>query len=384
MLKKILYINLTAKNSGAEFCLLRLMAGLDKKKYQPVLLLPESGVFMEKAETLGIETIILPNLIRFGEYFHWWKIPKAVLAVFQLRKIIRSREIALVHCNTTRAAYIGGLTAWLAKTPLLIHVRDIEFSPFAVKYKSRLLGYLSDRIVAVSKAVAHSILKVNPALHAKTDVVYDGFDVGFIASTARKDIRDEKGWPAAVKLVGAVGIIHPHKGQDILIRAARRLKPLVPELKLLLIGEVFHHDAEGYLQSLKQLACELGIGDNVVFSGFRTDVLSWIRDLDVFVHPATIPDSLPGVLIEAAALGKAIVAARVGGVAEIVEHEKSALLVDPGDEDALAAAVLSLLSDPGKAERLSRQARQRAISLFGIRHHVESISKIYEELFAGS
>ena len=121
----------------------------------------------------------------------------------------------------------------------------------------------------------------------------------------------------------------------------------------------------------------------MVFTGFRADVLEWVADLEVFVHPAVIPDALPGVLIEAAALGKAIVATRVGGVAEIVEHGRSALLVEPGDIQGLADAVLSLLNDAEKAAVLSRQARLRATSLFTIESHVENISRIYGQLLAG-
>jgi glycosyltransferase involved in cell wall biosynthesis len=380
---KILFINLTAKTSGAEFCLLRLMAGLEKKKFQPMLLLPEPGPLSNQAETMGIETIILPSLIKFGEPFRFWKTFRIFRAAWLLKKIIREKKIDLLHANAPRAVYAGGPAAWFGKIPLVTHVRDIEWSPFSSRFKSRYLGFFSTRIVPVSHAVARSILRVNPALSAKTEVIYDGFDTETISSALRTDIRREWRLAPGTRLIGSVGIIHPSKGQDILIRAAARLKPMIPTIKLLLIGEVFHPDAKAYRDGLENLAEELGIGDDVIFTGFRHDALTLIQGLDVFVHSAVIPDSLPGALIEAAALGKAIVAARVGGVGEIVEHEDSALLVEPGDVDSLAAAIRSLLTDTEKADRLSRQARRRATSIFAIQSHLEGVSRMYEQILAG-
>lgn len=379
----IAYINLSSKMSGAEFSLLRLMRGLDQRKFHPVLLLPEPGPFQDQAEKLGIETVILAQLIKFGEHFHWYKIPKACLAVCRLRRIIRAKKILLVHGNSPRAAYIGGLAARLSGVPSLTHVRDIQQSPFASPLKSRLLGFISNRIIAVSKATADAILKVNPGLSDKTEVIYNGFDIAMFASVPRRDIRAEWAIPPMAKIIGCVGMIHPNKGQDILVRAVARLKASIPSIKLLLIGEVFHQNAQAYKNRLEKLAAELGIKQDVVFTGFREDVLTLVCGLDVFVHPAVFPDPLPGALIEAAALGKAIVAARVGGVAEIVEHEESALLLEAGDVDSLVAALLDLLEDPGKSQRLGRQARTRTAALFAIENYVQGVSSVYERLLEG-
>lgn len=383
MLKKILFINLSAKTGGAEFCLLRLMAALDRNQFEAVLLLPEPGAMQAKAEAMGIETIIFPGLMKFGEPFRCWKIIKIGRAVLVLRKLIRKKNIALLHANSPRAVYAGGLAARLCRIPVITHVRDFHQNPLAARGKSRLIGFLSDRIVTVSQATAAAILEVNPALGRKTEVISDGFDMNMIGAAVCKDIRGEQGWPLESRIIGSVGILHPSKGQNILIRAVARLAGKIPQLKLLLIGEVFHRDAQDYQTVLEKLAAELGISGSVVFTGFRADVLEWIAGLDLFVHPAVIADAFPGVLIEAAALGKPIVATRVGGVPEIVEHEHSALLVGPGEVDSLATAMLSLLNDTGKAERLARQARRRATGLFSIENYVAGICKLYGQLLEG-
>jgi glycosyltransferase involved in cell wall biosynthesis len=380
MLKNILYINLTANMSGAEFSLLSLMAGLDRKKFRPILLLPEPGPFLDKARTHGIETLILPSLIKFGEYFRFWKIQKIFRSVLWLKKIISEKKIHLVHCNSPRASYVGGLAALFCGVPCLTHVRDIQQSPFVSPLKSRLLGYLSQQIVAVSKATADAILQVNPSLCSKTTVVYNGIDLVAFIADPRKTIRDELGISSTARLIGAIGIIHPNKGQDILIKATAILKYSFPELTLLLIGAASCQE-DPYKITLEKLAEELGIKGNVIFTGFRQDVLGVLQELDVVVHPAIFPDPLPRILLEAAAQGKAIVATRVGGVCEIIEDNVSGILVESGNAEALAGAVMALLMNPEETGRLSRAARKKIESHFSIKMHLAKITAIYELLW---
>jgi glycosyltransferase involved in cell wall biosynthesis len=379
----VLYITTSTRMSGAEFSLLRLMCALDRNKFQPILLLPQTGPFNEQAGKKGIETIILSQLIRFGESWRWHKVPKAVRAVNRLLGIMRSRNIRLLHANSPRAVYLAGLAARRAGVPVVTHVRDTHQSPFASPGKSRLLGFLSERIVAVSRAAADVVLSVNPALAGKTEVVYNGFDMQHIAETPAADIRAQWGLPATAQLIGSVATIHPSKGQDVLIRALARFRATHPQTRLLLIGELFHPGAAAFQADLERLVARSGLAQAVIFAGFRPDALSLIKGLDLFVHPAIIADSLPGALIEAAAAGKAIVASRVGGVAEIVAHGSSALLVEAGDADALAAAMRTLLDDSQLAQRLAVQARRSAHANFSLQGYVEGICRIYDQLLGG-
>jgi glycosyltransferase involved in cell wall biosynthesis len=380
MVKNILYINLTAKMSGAEFSLLSLMTGLDKKKFQPILLLPEPGPFLDKARTFGIETIILPHLIKFGEYFHFWKIPKAWWAVFRLRKIIRRQGISLVHCNTPRASYIGGLAAKLCKIPSVTHIRDIGQSPFGKKWQSRLIGFLSDRMISVSRATKNYVSEMNPFLEEKIKVIYNGVDLAFIDRTPVVAIRHELGIPASAPLIGVVGRIEPGKGLDILIQAAEVIKKTFPLLRILIIGSVFEKQDQAYLDKLVIEIAEKGLKHNVVFTGFRPDALGIMKALDVLVHPALCPDSLPRTVIEAAGLKKTIVASRVGGIPEILQDSVSGILVEPGNAEALAEAVLFLLANPEEASRLGEAARQKIACFFDIKKHLAEVTDIYESL----
>ncbi len=376
----ILYVSNTAKMSGAEFSLLSLMKGLDREQFRALLLLPEEGLFADRAREMGIELQIVPSMIRFGEMHGLAALPRAIKSIWRIVKIIRRRRIQVVHANSPRAAYIGGLAGRLAGVFTVTHVRDIDQSPFLSPAKSRLLGLLSDKVIAVSQSTADAVLGVNPALRGKTEVVYNGIDLQEIAEHPPQETRDGLGISSSVKLIGAVGVIHPAKGQDVLIRAAARIRAVFPSFNVLLIGQVFHRNDESYETKLKALASELGIKDNIIFTGFRADVFALIQALDVFVHPAVFRDPLPRTLLEAAACGRPIVATRTGGIPEIIDDGISGILIEPGDAAALAAAVISLLQHPHEARCLGEAARKKIEQAFPIRKHVSAMTAIYRSL----
>jgi len=376
----VLFVSNTARMSGAEFSLLSLLKGLDRKQFSPLLLLPEAGLFAERAQQAGIEVQIVPAMIRFGEAHGLAALPRAMRSIWRIVRIIRRRRIRIVHANSPRAAYTGCLAGRLAGARTLTHVRDIEQSPFRSPAKSRLLAWLSDRIVAVSQATAAAILDVNPSLGGKTTVVCNGIDLSEIVPLPPLEARLRLGLPSAAKIIAAVGIIHPAKGLDVLIRAAARIRDAFPSLKLLVIGQTFHPADAAYRESLEKLVNELGLANHVVFTGFRHDVMELIQALDLFVHPAVYQDPLPRTLLEAAACGKAIVATKTGGIPEIVDDGVSGVLVQAGDDAALAEAVVTLLSRPDDARRLGAAARKKIERDFPIQAHVARLTALYRSL----
>jgi len=150
-------------------------------------------------------------------------------------------------------------------------------------------------------------------------------------------------------------------------------------IHLLIIGEAWRGD-ESYLERLHNLSGELDIIDKVTFTGFRTDILKIMSLADLFVHCPVDSDSLPRVLLEAGSIGKAIVSADIGGVSEIVQHEKTGLLVRPGDVDGLSIAISRLIEDAELRLVLGQAAQENVNKNFSIEKHVSSIESIYNSL----
>jgi glycosyltransferase involved in cell wall biosynthesis len=382
--RSILYINPTSRMSGAEFSLLGLMENLDRERFKSILIVPEEGMLALKAREAGIETLILPAFIRFGEGYRPQTIPKAGRALLGLRKIIHKNDIRLVHSNSPRAAYLGGAAARLCSVPSVVHVRDIHLSPFLSSWKARLLGGLSDLIIAVSAATQQSILGKTPSLASKVRVVYNGVDLKSIDGRTAKNARAELGISPGDPFIASIGILHPAKGQDVLLRAAAALKPSFPSLKILIVGAPLLETEKDYRRKLEDMTLELGLAGNIIFTGFREDALDLVDAADVFVHAAVYPEPFPRSLLEALALRKPVVATRAGGIPEIVENGRTGLLVEPSDPNLLAEAVSALLKDRQKALSLGINGRKKVERDFTIEKHVALLSEFYDKLLEPS
>jgi glycosyltransferase involved in cell wall biosynthesis len=167
-----------------------------------------------------------------------------------------------------------------------------------------------------------------------------------------------------------------------LIPAAAALAARRPGARFTILGSDWDHPALiAYRGRLEALVSELGLSGRLRLAGARSDVLEWLRGLDVFVHPPTEPDPFPAVVLEAAAAGCPIVATRTGGIPEAVAHERSALLVPPGDADALAEAVRRLLDDGDLANRLRGEART-AVARFTMAATAEGVAAAYAAVLA--
>jgi glycosyltransferase involved in cell wall biosynthesis len=153
------------------------------------------------------------------------------------------------------------------------------------------------------------------------------------------------------------GSITEGRGQDVLIRAIARLRPSRPELRCLIAG-VPHPRAKHleYERRLDALVAELGLGDVVVRCGEVDPIDDVLLAADVIVNPVRAAEAFGRVAFEAALRGRPSVCSRIGGIPEVLEDERSALLVPPGDAGALGDAVARLLDEPEKAAAIAREA----------------------------
>jgi glycosyltransferase involved in cell wall biosynthesis len=209
----------------------------------------------------------------------------------------------------------------------------------------------------------------------KIDVVYNGVDTAVFAQCEkREEVRSELHIPPDSTVVGIVGRLSEEKGGvDVLIRAIARLRKINPNLRLLVVGD-------GPLRgNLEALADESAPGGAIMFTGTRNDVAHLLSAMDLFVLPS-LNEALPIVVLEAMAAGLPVIATNVGGVPEIVEHEKTGLLVAPGSEDALYSALNRLTYDAYLRERLAQAGRRRVTSDFTIERMVERIEGLYGKL----
>ncbi|MHB8835950.1 MAG: glycosyltransferase family 4 protein [Candidatus Methylomirabilia bacterium] len=225
------------------------------------------------------------------------------------------------------------------------------------------------RIITVSESLRTELLGWAVAAE-RISVVPNGVREEPVAPEAGLAVRREFGLRPDDQVVGAIGRLEPAKGLIHLLEAVAALAPAWPRLKCLLVGE-------GRLdRQLRAFAAGHGIGDRAVFAGFRSDVPRILAALDIFALPS-LTEGIPFALLEAGLAARPVVASRVGGVPEVLVHESSGLLVDPADVPSLAAAIGSLLNDPGRARHLGRQAAETVRRRFGLPAMVEGTRQAY-------
>jgi len=307
--------------------------------------------------------------------------PLDVSIVFRLTRILRTERITVVHTHGYKSNVIGGLAARLTKRPLLVRTEHgmpppisrtghFSVSPFSV------LDYLigrswTDCIIAVSRDLSLILAKRYPPRHIRT--IYNGVDIAPHTDPLRvHHLRSEFALSANDAVIGIFCRLMPIKALDIFLRAARLITVNVQNVRFFVVGDGPLYD------SLRSEAQRLGLERRMTFTGFRHDALDLVRMMQVIVL-SSLHEGLPMILLEAMALGKPVVATRVGGIPELIQDGVTGILVPPADPDSLANACLDLIRKPSIAEELGRRAQHQVEAHFTAEKMLEDLLKVYAD-----
>lgn len=331
-----------------------------------------------RLEKAAVRWMLLPSLTReVGPI-------KDAQALWQLIRLFRREQPALVHTHTSKAGVIGRVAAWLARVPVIVHtphghVFYGHFGPFRswlFLQIERVLSLLTDRMIALTEAELQDHLDRKVGTADRFAVVPSGIDrERFVrARVLGKQQPDWFGCPPEALVVGSVGWLTDIKGHEYLIEAAAKLKPDFPSLHLVIVGSGDRRDA------LLRLAESVGLRDAVHLLGHRDDVEICLAGMDLFVLPS-LNEGMGRALIEAMAAGLPVIASRVGGIPAVISHEHTGLLVPSGDASALAEALRRFLNRPEWAKQLGAAASRSVDSRYGSASMVHAIESIFVEAF---
>jgi len=299
-------------------------------------------------------------------------------AIARLRELLGAEEYDIVHLLHNKAVSNGLIALRRFPGPAVIAYRGIvgNVSLFDPASWMRYLNPRIDRVICVADAIRDFFLNMHFLgfrLRAEKFVtIHKGHDLAWYTMTPAS--LYEFDLPADAFVVGCVANLRPRKGVEVLVDALGRLPPDLP-ICLLLVG------------NMESARLDKAIARNVNAHrirkvGFRRDAPALIAACDVAVLPALRREGLPKTVIEAMAYGVAPVVTDVGGSAELVIHEQSGLVVPPGDDRALAEALLRLYNDADLRERLGAVARIRLGEQFRIEDTVRKTLSLYREVLA--
>jgi glycosyltransferase involved in cell wall biosynthesis len=377
----------TRNVGGGEYLLSALIQSLRKDLFRPVLFYGQKNAIVSALERNGVETIPvglnrkLTALFRDDIARHPRKLfpllPAVIQDAFVVRQRILSEGIDLLHPHDNFCKILGGIAARLSGIPTVAHCHDLLGNSVMDTFLLLAQKFLIDQIIAVSASVHDRFVRF--AVNSKQiRTIPNGIDSQRFQPGPSNVNRSDFGIPADHVVIGAIGMFDLVKGHIFLLKALKLLRDRgIEKLTCLIVGD-------GRLREhLKTYVQEAGLNQQVTFLGYRRDVADLLSLMDIFVMPS-IRESFGIAALEAMAMKLPVIASEVGGLAEIVEHRKTGLLLPPGDPRSLADAMETLAKDQAMRAAMGDAGRKRVENRFSLRATVTSVETLYLECLGGS
>ena len=387
MKKQILILDQQSHRGGAQRVLDVVLDSL-RHEFEPLVVFPRPGPYLEAVRQRGIETMIMP----LGEYRSGRKSVANMLAFalrsaycgLKLAPLIRRRRISLVYINGPRWLLGGTLAACWAHCPSIFHLHLGLSRRNELYLASRTARHVS-RIIACSRAAAASLVGFSPELGGKTTVLYNPV-THFTEEVTAKAVSSNRVGAAREFVVGIVGRVTPAKGHHVLLRALAKIPPGQKKLTLLVLGEPLPGCAQdqSYFRSLRSLPSELGITGRIVWAGFQDNPSPYYSVMDALALPSLFEEGMGLVLLEALSRGIPVIASQVGGVPELVEDGVNGFLVPPADPPSLTAALNRFLDNPPLLRKMGEAARRSVDDRFSPDTFRREIRSLVGELCSGN
>jgi glycosyltransferase involved in cell wall biosynthesis len=365
--------------SGAPISLLTLVKNLDKKKFDITCLCPPGPLAGLLKEVKGVGVEIVPMRSKWD-----------FKAIKKIRKIIKSLSPCIVHCHGLRGGFLGRLACiGPQKTaPKVVYTEHLWTAEYRLKnpishwfqlFSLWFLDLFTNKIIAVSKAVADFLVKKKITRPEKLMVIYNGTDIKLKTKNEKRKTTTKN----SEVIIGFVGSLTKRKGVEYLIRA---IPLIILNLKSKILNLVIVGEGEEK-EKLQKLTKKLKLEKFVEFWGLLDDTSTIYPVLDVYVQPS-LDEAFGIAVLEAMSFGVPVVASQVGGLSELLNHKphKSlklpyevtdcGILVPPKNSAALAKAIVKVLKDEKLAKKIGKAGQKRALE-FSADRMVKETEKLY-------
>jgi len=274
----------------------------------------------------------------------------------------------------------------MARVPLVIcNRRDKGFNERLLhRWVRKLINPLIDFTICVSDDLRAQLLTTERLPADRVVTLYNGVQANPVLSAASRQAKlRELGLSEDRPIIGSVMNLRPIKGARYLVEAAALVLKKHPQAQFVIVGGAAERlpAMAGYIEPIMEFVKQNQMADSLHFIGNRSDVAELLLLFDIFVLPS-LSEGFSNALIEAMRAGNGIVATKVGGNPEALDHGEDGLLVPPGDAAALANGLLTLLEKPAYAKQLGDRARRKAETRFTIDAMIQEYQRLYQRLWA--
>jgi glycosyltransferase involved in cell wall biosynthesis len=295
--------------------------------------------------------------------------------LYDLIEIIRSEKIDLLHLYQYASSNFGRIAGRLMGIPVILHAGDLNYDyPWYQGIADRVLKHATNHVIAVSESAKASYVNVRKIDPSKIKVVPNAVSKDGLTMLSPEQFREFKkklNLAEGFSIVGTVTRLHEVKGNEVLLQAARIVLKKLPETYFIIVGD-------GPLKNkLKERAVAWGIEKNIIFTGYQNNISDFLSIFDVKVI-ASNTEGFSLALLEAMAMGKAIVATEVGGIREILKNGATGMLVPPQNSSAMAEKIVFLLQHPEERNKYGAAAQEESRK-YSLERHVGMRQNVYKQ-----
>jgi glycosyltransferase involved in cell wall biosynthesis len=359
--KVLLYIITQSEIGGAQSHVLDLIGGF-QADYAVHLAIRVEGPLTDCAKEMNVPLHLIPNLVRPINFFHDFR------AIKECVSLIRQIKPDIVHAHSSKAGLIARIAAWICEVPVVFTAHGWGFAPgnpairrWIALLSEKLVAPLGKKIICVCENDHQLAMQLGVGDQNLLVTIHNGINNIPIA------MADPSVQPPRLIMVAR---FNEQKDQAVLLKAISYL------------SSPFHLDFVGsgsYMESCKALAQSLGVQDKVSFLGDRADVPQLLAQSQIFIL-CTHYEGLPISILEAMRAGLPVIATKVNGIPEEVEHGKTGLLVPDKDVKEVAKALSTLIESPDLRQQMGEAGRQKFLEEFTIERMIDETRTVYEQV----
>jgi D-inositol-3-phosphate glycosyltransferase len=361
--RNIAFVCFSSSFGGLELSMLKLASQFNKRMADCVIIVPPNTLLAQSAKQYDLRVEPVKTKLKYGD----------IAASIHLARILQSHRIDIVVIMQSKDMSIVTLAHLLSPNTKLVFYQEMQFG---INKRDILHTWMYSHLslwITLTKKMKREVIEHTRIPQDRISVIPIGTDMKRFDPNLynRETTRNQFGIPQEKIVIGVLGRIDPQKGQEEFIQAIPLLLEHRNDLHFVITGDETEGQ-QGFKKTLEDMSHKLGVHNYIQFLPFTHAVPEFISALDIFVLPSHT-ETFGFVLVEAMAMGKAIVATNSGGVPEIITDGSTGLLIPPQNVPALAEAILKLLKDQRLRSSFSSEARADALKRFDIARCVDQL-----------
>ena len=365
---QIMHVIHSLPADGAEQLLFDIIKRSNREIFQhSVACVVEGGPLVKELEDIGVAVYILHKRFKAD-----------ISVIFKLVKLLQKRKIDILHSHMFTGYFWGTIAAVMARTPVNITTNhNTAYSKTKLQIIiEKIFTHFTDKIINISQEAYDSLAVLSKISPEKLELIPNGIDLDRFTNVTVEDVPFKKslGLDPDKITIAMISRLFEQKGHVYFLDAMANLLRKRNNLQVLIVGDGELRDSlERKVHSLSPLH------GNVIFTGVRRDVAAIMKVVDIFVL-ASLWEGLPIVLLEAMAMGKKILATKVGGIPEVLEDKVTGILVDSGNIAQIENGLMWILDHQTESENMARQAKHVAFEQYDVNVLLQKYESLYQDI----